>query len=247
MKDLGRIAFVTAPTITGFYEIHVYSVLSGKVIDSTKNQLEEDKKHVVQDPNISINDIAIQADMLVYASSNLKTGDESLTFLNLNPTFYSEAWTITTAHLVNYNSYDFRYRLLKYINLSSSAFLATFQNGNIFICHVQELIKKFMNSNNKELLSEIMSKPVDGQSDRFFYTSTEHPNILNVLNNTEYIVRSTCLDACGSFAFLSDGHGDKVKLYYSPSVINLSGDLATKDISYRTEEREDSDVENSLC
>ena len=78
------------------------------------------------------------------------------------------------------------------------------------------------------------------------YISKESPDTQNVLNNDNIIVRSTCLDPCGSFAFHSDGNGDTIKLYYSPSVIDLVGDLETKEI-YSSQHEESSDDEISLC
>ena len=247
MNDIARIALVTSSHKNRFYEVYVYSVGSIKGIEHNELKLKEDFKHIISNHDIWLLDIAVHANMLVYTSCDYGTGENFVSLINLNSSYLGNAWTISTQCLVNDDSFGFGYRSLQYINITSSAFLGMFKNGNIFVCCLEELISKFMHSNNKELVNDrISSKSSDKAQNQFFYTSNENPDTQNVLNNDNIIVRTTCLDPCGSFAFHSDGNGDTIKLYYSPSVIDLVGDLETKEI-YNLQDEETSDEEISLC
>ena len=247
MNVNARIALVTSSHKNRFYEIHVYSTDPIKDNEHKDFKFKEDFKHVISNHNIGLLDIAMHANMLVYTSCNYGTGENFVSLINLNSSSLGNAWSISTQYLVNNYSIGFEYRSLQYINVTSSAFLGMFQNGNIFVCCLEDLIFKFMHSNNKEFVSDkITSKSSDNIQDRFFFTSNESPDTQNILNNDNIIVRSTCLNPCGSFAFHSDGNGDTIKLYYSPSVIDLVGDLETKEI-YNLPQEETSDEEFSLC
>ena len=58
------------------------------------------------------------------------------------------------------------------------------------------------------------------------------------------------MDKCGSFAFLSNGNGDTLKLYYTPSLVDLISGHRIKESSQSVTidgKEEDENDKTSLC
>ena len=182
-------------------------------------------------PLVTVHDVSIQGNMLVYSSNYSKTGGNYLTLVNLEPSSgKDEMWRIMISD-INY---------LRYIRITSSAFLGIYQDGDIVICGIQELLNEMVSTNKSPGMKSMKMTNKSWALNRPVFCSDDS------LSNREIIsAKSISLDTCGSFAFLSNGNGDTLKLYYSPSLLDLTSGHRIKESSQSV--NKDENDETSLC
>ena len=187
-------------------------------------------------PLVTVHDVSIQGNMLLYSSNYSKTGGNYLTLVNLEPSSgKDEMWRIMISD-INY---------LRYIRISSSAFLGIYQDGDIVICGIQELLNEMVSTNKSPGMKSMKMTNKSWALNRPVFCSDDS------LSNREIIsAKSISLDTCGSFAFLSNGNGDTLRLYYSPSLLDLTSGHRIKESSQsmsKDENDKDESDETSLC
>ena len=187
-------------------------------------------------PLVTVHDVSIQGNMLLYSSNYSKTGGNYLTLVNLEPSSgKDEMWRIMISD-INY---------LRYIRITSSVFLGIYQDGDIVICGIQELLNEMVSTNKSLGMKSMKMTNKMWALNRPVFCSDDS------LSNREIIsAKSISLDTCGSFAFLSNGNGDSLKLYYSPSLLDLTSGHRIKESSQsvnKDEKDEDENDETSLC
>ena len=231
----GKIAIVTSDFVDKSMEnIHLYCVQSPETLNN-KQKVAVKEIFKISNPMITVHDVSIHANMLVYSTNDSMTGGNYLTLVNIEPSRKDESWRIMISD-INY---------LRYINITSSAFLGIYQDGDIVICGIQELLRGMMHTNKNLDIKLLKMTNKSWALNRPIFCSDDS------LCNREIIsAKSISLDTCGSFAFLSNGHGDTLKLYYSPCLIDLTSSHQIKESSQsmaKDERNEDENDENSLC
>ena len=232
----GKIAIVTtASNDTSKETLYVYRV---EFPETLNNYQEVGAKEIFKrsNPLVTVHDVSIQGNMLVYSSNYSKTGGNYLTLVNLEPSSgKDEMWRIMISD-INY---------LRYIRITSSAFLGIYQDGDIVICGIQELLNEMVSTNKSLGMKSMKMTNKSWALNRPVFCSDDS------LSNREIIsAKSISLDTCGSFAFLSNGNGDTLRLYYSPSLLDLTSGHRIKESSQsvnKDEKDEDENDETSLC
>ena len=232
----GKIAIVTnSISNTAQETLYVYRV---EFPETLNNYQEVGAKEIFKrsNPLVTVHDVSIQGNMLVYSSNYSKTGGNYLTLVNLEPSSgKDEMWRIMISD-INY---------LRYIKITSSAFLGIYQDGDIVICGIQELLNEMVSTNKSLGMKSMKMTNKSWALNRPVFCSDDS------LSNREIIsAKSISLDTCGSFAFLSNGNGDTLKLYYSPSLLDLTSGHRIKESSQsvnKDEKDEDENDETSLC
>ena len=232
----GKIAIVTnSKSNTTKETLYVYRV---EFPETLNNYQEVGAKEIFKrsNPLVTVHDVSIQGNMLLYSSNYSKTGGNYLTLVNLEPSSgKDEMWRIMISD-INY---------LRYIRISSSAFLGIYQDGDIVICGIQELLNEMVSTNKTLGMKSMKMTNKSWALNRPVFCSDDS------LSNREIIsAESISLDTCGSFAFLSNGNGDTLRLYYSPSLLDLTSGHRIKESSQsvnKDEKDEDENDETSLC
>lgn len=228
----GKIAIVTSDFVDKSKEtIYVYRVQSPETLNN-KQKVAVKEIFKISNPMITVHDVSIHAKMLLYSSNDSITGGNYLTLVNLEHSKKDESWRIMISD-INY---------LRYINITSSALLGIYQDGDIVICGIQELLCGMVHTNKNIDVKSLKITNKSWALNRPIFCSDDS------LCNREIIsAKSISLDTSGSFAFLSNGHGDTLKLYYSPSIIDLTSSHPTKESSQSMAKDESDEDENSLC
>ena len=219
----GKIAIVTGRYDQGARRsnttketIYVYRV---EFPETLHNYQREGAKEIFKrnNPLVTVHDVSIQGNLLVYSSNYSKTGGNYLTLVNLEPSSgKDEMWRIMISD-INY---------LRYIRITSSAFLGIYQDGDIVICGIQELLNEMVSTNKSLGMKSMKMTNKSWALNRPVFCSDDS------LSNREIIsAKSISLDTCGSFAFLSNGNRDTLKLYYSPSLVDLTSGNRIKESS----------------
>ena len=230
----GKIAIVTnSKSNTTKETLYVYRVEFPETLNKKWEAKEIFKR---SNPLVTVHDVSIQGNMLLYSSNYSKTGGNYLTLVNLEPSSgKDEMWRIMISD-INY---------LRYIRITSSAFLGIYQDGDIVICGIQELLNEMVSTNKSLGMKSMKMTNKSWALNRPVFCSDDS------LSNREIIsAKSISLDTCGSFAFLSNGNGDTLKLYYSPSLLDLTSGHRIKESSQsvnKDEKDEDENDETSLC
>ena len=214
--------------------IHVYTLEASGSSEQTMD-LKEECKIRNDDPNERIDDVTIHVNMLCYSSTNVSSSTNTLTLVCLNSPNQNEIWKIYTRHTTS----------LMYISITSSGFLGIYDNGDVVVSSLEELLMQMINSNNKQITQyQSTTKEQNWAVNQPIFKSDD-----TLCNKANIIVRSICLDNYSSFAVLTNGHGDTVKLYCSPSVIDLCTIQSNTHIEQRIAKNADSDndEETSLC
>ena len=208
--------------------LYVYRVEFPETLNNYQEVKEIFKR---SNPLVTVHDVSIQGNMLVYSSNYSKTGGNYLTLVNLEPSSgKDEMWRIMISD-INY---------LRYIRITSSAFLGIYQDGDIVICGIQELLNEMVSTNKSPGMKSMKMTNKSWALNRPVFCSDDS------LSNREIIsAKSISLDTCGSFAFLSNGNGDTLRLYYSPSLLDLTSGHRIKESSQSV--NKDENDETSLC
>ena len=202
-SNFARMAVVTYGNIWVFRAVMKKNKTSGEAGWA----LEEECHFREKSPDIIVSDITICANMVIYSFTGKSRSVCGLTLASISS---NQLIHLGTIELMNCMP-------LQHISLTPSAFLGIYENSDIVMCGVEQLVEEFLQGGT-------------------YATSFLYGPICRSNNSVCAIDTLISLSKSGSFAFLSDGNGDTVRLYYPLAVFKVENTAVKEFIDDNQEE-----------